>query len=117
MTCTPVIPDATVTITYASVGQIVGGRLKVTVPDGDDWADATAASIDVSSGSATYGGDLSETALEENEDVSGVNDLVISSISYGSGSDSLTITYATDIAAKADDFTFTVGFDGGQRSG
>ena len=56
-------PGRTVTITYTSIGQIVGGRLKVTVPDGDDWADAMAASIDVSSGSATYGGDLSETAL------------------------------------------------------
>ena len=59
-TCTPVIPDVTITITYTAIGQIVGGKLKVTVPDGDDWADATAASIDVSSGSAKYGGDLSD---------------------------------------------------------
>ena len=75
----------TFTITYTSIGQIVGGSLKVTVPDGDDWADATAASVDVSSGSATYGGDLSETALADNEDIGGVNDLVISSISLGAG--------------------------------
>ena len=101
----------TITITYTSIGQIVGGRLKVTVPDGDDWPDAMAASIDVSSGSATYGGDLSETALADNEDIGGVNDLVISNISLGAGQ-SLTITYATDIAAKAGDFAFKVGFDG-----
>ena len=105
--------ERTFTITYTAIGQIVGGSLKVTVPDGDDWADATAASIDVSSGSATYGGDLSETALADNEDVGGVNDLVISNINMGAGQ-SLTITYATDITAKAGDVAFKIGFDGGR---
>ena len=46
------VEGAEFTITYTAEGQIVGGKLKVTVPDSDDWADATAASIDVSAGSA-----------------------------------------------------------------
>ena len=84
-------------ITYTAEGQIVGGRLKVTVPDGDDWADAMAANF---SGSATYGGDLSETALEENEEIGSVNELIVSGINLRADQ-TLTLTYMTDIQATA----------------
>ena len=99
-------------ITYTAIGQIQGGKLKVTVPDGDDWADATAASIDVSSGTATYGGDLSATALADNEDVGSVNDVVISNINMRADQ-TLTVTYMSDAQPMAGDVTFMVSFDGG----
>ena len=67
----------------------MGGTLKVTVPTGDDWADATSDSVDVSgSGSVVYGGNPS-TDIEANEEdevePDSVDELVISNINMRAG--------------------------------
>ena len=100
----------TFTITYTSIGQIQGGKLKVVVPGGDDWADATAASIDVSAGTPAYGGGVAD--LADHDDLGSVNDLVISNINIAAGA-SITVTYMSDAQPTAGDVTFAVSFDGG----
>ena len=47
--------ENSVTITYTSVGQVVDGDLKITVPP--DWSPAMSDHFDIS-GSVVYGGEL-----------------------------------------------------------
>ena len=102
----------TFTITYTAIGQISGGRLKVTVPDGDDWADATSDSVDTSRGTPKYGGGMTADELEDDADLGSVNDLVISGLNMSAGS-SLTVAYMSDVQPTAGSVTFGIAFDGG----
>ena len=72
----------TITITYDPIGQIVNGRVKLTVPEaltgGADGDGVTASHISVSSGSAKYGGSV-DLDLEANKDVT-KNDVLVSGV-------------------------------------
>ena len=104
-----------VTITYTAIGQIVGGKLKVTVPA--DWSDAMAANFSLSpSFPAKYGADEGATGREADDDFTdgddGMRELVISGINLRDEGNTLTITYTTDIQLTAGDATFKFAFDG-----
>ena len=101
--------ERTVTITYTAAGQITGGSLKVTVPE--NWSAAMAANFKVSTGSATYGGDLSATALADHADLSNARELLVSGINLAQNG-VLTLTYTTDVQATAGDATFNFAFTG-----
>ena len=100
----------TVTITYSPVGQIMGGRLKVTVPA--DWSDAIAANFNISSGTPKFGGPLDADQLAEDDDLDSVDELVVSSINLRA-TQSLVLTFMTDIQPTAGEATFKFAFDGG----
>ena len=104
-----------VTITYTSIGQVVGGKLKVTVPA--DWSDAMAANFSVSTGTPAYGGGMTMAQREANDDFTdgddGMDELVVSGINLSGAGRTLTITYTTDIQpTAADDIPFKFAFDG-----
>ena len=103
----------TIKITYTSIGQIVNGRVKLTVPD--TWAGgegAKDAHFDVSSGSVTYGGDMTETEVEANEDIGSKHEVLVEGVNL-SAEQTLTFTYNAMVPLTTGDVTFTVALDGG----
>ena len=85
------------TISYTSIGQVVNGDLKITVPE--NWSDAKAANFEIA-GSAVYGGDMTEAQRADDDPVdnhitdgaAGARELIISGINLNAG-DTYTVTY------------------------
>ena len=109
-----------ITITYTSIGQIVNGRVKLTVPaaltGGADGAGVTASHISVS-GNAKYGGALTaaQLALDANADVT-KDDILVSNVNLRADG-TVTFTYEGAIPEITQDLSFTVALDGGEGPG
>ena len=100
-------------ITYTSIGEIENGRLRLALPP--DWTEAKAANFDISSGSSRFPtkfGGRTGAELEDDEDLAGTNQLVVSGINLAAGR-TITIDY-TDVAVQetTGDATFAIDFDG-----
>ena len=109
-----------ITITYTSIGQIVNGRVKLTVPEaltgGADGDGVTASHISVS-GNAKYGGALTadQLALDANSDVT-KDDILVSNVNLRADG-TLTFTYEGMMPETTQDLSFTVALDGGEGPG
>ena len=112
-----------VTITYTSVGQVVDGDLKITVPE--NWSPATSDHFDIS-GSVVYGGELTDDERAEDDpvdnhisdDAVGLRELIISGIDLSaSGSYSVTYKDVTVQPASAEGVGFKIEFRGNAGPG
>ena len=109
-----------ITITYTSIGQIVNGRVKLTVPEaltgGADGDGVTASHITVS-GNAKYGGALTaaQLVLDANSDVT-KDDILVSGVNLREAG-TLTFTYEGAMPETTQDLSFTVALDGGEGPG
>ena len=106
----------TVTITYDPIGEIDGGRARLTVPDewanvGDDLADGGGVTgVTVNEGVATNGGGESEADLDANDDLA-KNQVIVNGIDLDHD-DELTFTYNARVPLTMGDFDFTLEIDG-----
>ena len=114
-------PEGSIKITYDPEGQIVNGRVKLTVDaaltggaDGDGVMSTSG--ITPSSGSAMYGGDPSMT--DDSRTMYGItkNDILVSGVSLGAD-DEFTFTYSGMMPVAKGDLSFTVAVDGGEGPG
>ena len=110
--------DGSITITYTSIGQIVNGRVKLTVPEaltgGADGDGVTASDISVS-GDAKYGG-VEDLDLDANADIT-KDDVLVSGVNLDHD-DEFTFTYEGMMPETTqEDLSFTVALDGGEGPG
>ena len=109
--------DGSITITYTSIGQIVNGRVKLTVPEaltgGADGDGVTASDISVS-GDAKYGG-VEDLDLDANADIT-KDDVLVSGVNLRADG-TLTFTYTGMMPEATQDLSFTVALDGGEGPG
>ena len=100
--------SGSITVTYDPIGEISGGRVKLTVPaaltGGDDSDGVTASHISVP-GNAKYGGSV-DLDLEANEDVT-ANDVLVSGVNLRADG-TLTFTYTGMMPEATGDLEFAV---------
>ena len=107
-----------ITITYDPIGEIVNGRVKLTVPEaltgGADGDGVTASHISVS-GDAKYGG-VVDLDLDANADIT-KDDVLVSGVNLDHD-DEFTFTYEGMMPETTqEDLSFTVAVDGGEGPG
>ena len=110
--------DGSITITYTSIGQIVNGRVKLTVPEaltgGADGDGVTASDISVS-GDAKYGG-VEDLDLDANADIT-KDDVLVSGVNLRTDG-TLTFTYTGMMPEATQAISeFAVAVDGGEGPG
>ena len=104
-----------VTITYDPVGQIVGGRALLTVPDawfGDAEMGAMGSYITVSPGSATYSGGMLEDAIIEHADFTSIHQVLVTGLNLAHDA-MLTFTIDAQVPLTMGDAEFKLEIDGG----
>ena len=98
--------DREVTVTYTAAGQIVNGRLKLTVPPG--WSDPTTETVDITSTGGTV--NRSSAAFSD-------SDVTVGGVNLDAGETVNFVYTATRVQGTTGDATFTVAVDGGAGPG
>ena len=98
--------DREVTVTYTAAGQIVNGRLKLTVPPG--WSDPTTETVDITSTGGTV--NRSSAAFSD-------SDVTVGGVNLDAGETVNFVYTATRVQGTTGDATFTVAVDGGSGPG
>ena len=118
--------ENSVTITYTSVGQVVDGDLKITVPE--NWSPAISDHFDISgSGTVVYGGSMTDAQRADDDPVDnhisndakvGSRELIIPGIDLKAG-EAYTVTYkdVTVQPTAATGVAFKIEFRGGAGPG
>ena len=107
----------TITVTYDPIGQIVNGRIKLTVTEALVGKDGVMSSHNITAstgGTPKYGGGMSADDLK----TYGITkyDVLVSSVNLDAD-DEFTFTYEGMMPEAKDDLSFTVAVDGGEGPG
>ena len=98
--------DREVTVTYTAAGQIVNGRLKLTVPPG--WSDPTTETVDITSTGGTV--NRSSAAFSD-------SDVTVGGVNLDAGETVNFVYTATRVQGTTGAATFTVAVDGSAGPG
>ena len=98
--------DREVTVTYTAAGQIVNGRLKLTVPPG--WSDPTTETVDITSTGGTV--NRSSAAFSD-------SDVTVGGVNLDAGETVNFVYTATRVQGTTGDATFSVAVAGGDGPG